>query len=614
MVLLDGPETPEEAAALRELLGLATTLSRESLLQLLRRSGGDVDVATAQLFAVTYGDEDHFSRYGSSEYQIEVADEEEFGGQWGGSPPVSREPTASDDQGLCCAHSDVNLDTDERPAAEVMAAERAEHSAVDLGSAYHRMSVCVGGLINDNATGMTSFLNEGIVYIDVPMLGGAVGNDGGIVVDLDLAVLDPSRFQEVLDSWLMDGLDCVDAGFEAEGMGGGEDSFDYGAAGEVAPSARMLRDGPVLRSDPAEFRAYLDALLNEDPATRAARIEQERLDEYLAQQLYAEELHAYEDQFQRTGTAGPHVAPAAGKPTPDRPGYKMTDAEYAAYVRTTGAPAAKRVGTVAVRPPPAPSAKYTPPSRISVTTTARGGNYVPRTVQIVLPPSVRVVGIQNITNRALERRFAEAALRLRQLGYDTRVDIAYHGTDAGASASIAQGGFIAPLGDQGRTLMRRSGNPGYFGNGIYLSPSPTFAQNYAAGGRLLVCNVLRGKSYRCSGMMMGAPLQTGYSSHVSPCGSEWIFFNAAQVLPVAVIHFGTASVANPAVLPALESDAVHDRTALALAAPAKESRVAPSVLQQHESSVAALTKLTGKRLSNRDRKLVNRAMKGQQQR
>lgn len=233
-------------------------------------------------------------------------------------------------------------------------------------------------------------------------------------------------------------------------------------------------------------------------------------------------------------------------------------------------------------------------------------------------------------NRSLEQRFAAAAAELRALGYPARVDLAYHGTDAGTSYKIAAGGFIAPRSSAGQNLGHRSGNSGFYGDGIYLSPSPNVAQGYAGGRRLLVCNVLRGTPYRCPGLMMGAELQKGYSSHESPDGREWVLFNAAQVLPVAVIHFGDQRVSYPKVLAPLQfndggagPDLADDEFALAR----QQQRYHTArqrafygydgrTTAQRRALVAAaaVKNAPAPHVSNRDRKMLNRAEKRGQQR
>jgi hypothetical protein len=116
--------------------------------------------------------------------------------------------------------------------------------------------------------------------------------------------------------------------------------------------------------------------------------------------------------------------------------------------------------------------------------------------------------------------------------------IGYHGTRPQNISSIVNKGLLVP----GSKGFEHATDPGFYGRGIYLSPDAGMSISYCrGGGSLIVCAVLMGKAYKCPGIMMGAKLKSGFDSHISPCGSELILFDAAQVLPLYVIHF-TASV------------------------------------------------------------------------
>jgi hypothetical protein len=57
--------------------------------------------------------------------------------------------------------------------------------------------------------------------------------------------------------------------------------------------------------------------------------------------------------------------------------------------------------------------------------------------------------------------------------------------------------------------------------------------------KLLLCKVMLGKPYKCPGMLTGKPLQTGFNSHISPCGQELIIFHSDQILPCYIVHYST---------------------------------------------------------------------------
>jgi hypothetical protein len=157
-------------------------------------------------------------------------------------------------------------------------------------------------------------------------------------------------------------------------------------------------------------------------------------------------------------------------------------------------------------------------------------------IRMRLPTYCTVLAIRHIDNPPLKRRFDLFCAELKkEQGVDPNVQLAFHGTSNQAVDAIADTGFKAPL-DNPR-LQHSSGNDGWYGNGIYLAPDPNTSFWYARGDRMLVCLVAMGKIYRCPGMMMGAHLQPGYTSHTSPGGNELVAYKSSQVLPIAIIIF-----------------------------------------------------------------------------
>jgi hypothetical protein len=201
-------------------------------------------------------------------------------------------------------------------------------------------------------------------------------------------------------------------------------------------------------------------------------------------------------------------------------------------------------------------------------------------IRMRLPTQCTVAAIRHIDNPTLKSRFNLFCSDLKKDGVETNVQLAFHGTSNEAVEAIAQTGFIAPL-DNSR-LQHSSGNDGWYGNGIYLAPDPNTSYWYARGDRMLVCLVAMGKIYRCPGMMMGAHLQPGYTSHTSPGGDELVAYKSSQVLPIAIILFDRQQAAPsftfmPAPLIATTTSAKHTREALDLKRLGAGSHVSNSV-------------------------------------
>jgi hypothetical protein len=49
--------------------------------------------------------------------------------------------------------------------------------------------------------------------------------------------------------------------------------------------------------------------------------------------------------------------------------------------------------------------------------------------------------------------------------------------------------------------------------------------------------------------MMGAPLQPGFDSHISPCGTELVIFDTDAILPCYVLHYKAGAVQLPKPVP-----------------------------------------------------------------
>ena len=114
--------------------------------------------------------------------------------------------------------------------------------------------------------------------------------------------------------------------------------------------------------------------------------------------------------------------------------------------------------------------------------------------------------------------------------------VAYHGTSSSRISSIVTRGLLIP--GQSSHVTRKTG-AGFYGDGIYASPDPAVSAGYAdsaSSKRLIVCSTILGRIFRCPDLMMDAPLQPGFDSHISPCGREYVLYDSAQILPVLVLQ------------------------------------------------------------------------------
>ena len=80
--------------------------------------------------------------------------------------------------------------------------------------------------------------------------------------------------------------------------------------------------------------------------------------------------------------------------------------------------------------------------------------------------------------------------------------------------------------------------PGWYGKGVYFSEYPRYSMNYIRdSSKLLLCQVLPGKVYRCRHIIQGESLRPGFDSHMSPDGKEVVVFNAHHILPSYIVHY-----------------------------------------------------------------------------
>ena len=126
-----------------------------------------------------------------------------------------------------------------------------------------------------------------------------------------------------------------------------------------------------------------------------------------------------------------------------------------------------------------------------------------------------------------------------KLGKDNlNIILAWHGTSSHNIKSIVENNFDL------RRLAQNTGNRGFYGAGIYFSEFARISANYGVERQLLLCKVILGKQFRVGTgqMMLGAPLQRGFDSHVvnlngQQYGQEVVIFDTDQILPCYIVHY-----------------------------------------------------------------------------
>lgn len=153
----------------------------------------------------------------------------------------------------------------------------------------------------------------------------------------------------------------------------------------------------------------------------------------------------------------------------------------------------------------------------------------------------RVLRVRKVRNHALKQKFEAKwkALKAKgRQGSELSEEWAFHSTKPTNIEGICQQ----------NVLMKKAGSTdsGYFGAGLYFSRHPDYTFIYGnqmkppiAGdrGTVLLFKVLLGRSKQLHNLQMGASLESGYDSHVSPKGFEWVLFDSDQCLPCYVIDW-----------------------------------------------------------------------------
>ncbi|CAH0030277.1 unnamed protein product [Clonostachys rhizophaga] len=202
----------------------------------------------------------------------------------------------------------------------------------------------------------------------------------------------------------------------------------------------------------------------------------------------------------------------------------------------------------------------------------------PKQVAALIPGEFRVVHVEQVLRTDLARDFEQfqssvrrklsrlphdqlrrhIPVELRSRRIEDMVDhlvkprLTFHGTQCQNVPSIVRHGFVAPGArnpEQGAAQKVRCGST--YGRGIYSSPSAAFSLTYSdgklvrdsnkefSGLKLIVCATIMGRPrvmFRDDEWRAEDKAWEGADSHVANGGMEYIVFDAAQIIPVYVVH------------------------------------------------------------------------------
>lgn len=144
-----------------------------------------------------------------------------------------------------------------------------------------------------------------------------------------------------------------------------------------------------------------------------------------------------------------------------------------------------------------------------------------------------------IVNFDLAVSFAERALREKSRLVPRLAGpwVVYHWTPSKNFKNIIYTNLQVP--DQKHILNQT--DDGFYGAGIYTSPSFLSFEDYAHGrGGCFLCLGLPGRQYRANERQdRGRPCRPNYETHTSPNREEWVFFASDQLLPCFLIDRAT---------------------------------------------------------------------------
>ncbi|CAF2070307.1 unnamed protein product [Rotaria magnacalcarata] len=150
--------------------------------------------------------------------------------------------------------------------------------------------------------------------------------------------------------------------------------------------------------------------------------------------------------------------------------------------------------------------------------------------------TAQVIKVEYVCNPILINKFNQARDELkRKRGENYSYPIlAFHGTAVTNIQPICDNGFKVP----GQDGFQHATDTGYYGRGTYFSEYPNYSMSYIKGStKLMLCQILQGKVYQCTQLIVGADLQDGFDSHCSPDKKELIIFRSDYILPQYIVHY-----------------------------------------------------------------------------
>ena len=145
----------------------------------------------------------------------------------------------------------------------------------------------------------------------------------------------------------------------------------------------------------------------------------------------------------------------------------------------------------------------------------------------------------SIVNLELARKFLTKYDAMKDNNRN-EIKICFHWSPLKNHQSIIKNNLLVPDGKK----VTHTTDTGYFGKGIYMSPDAKYAQAYAYNTtkKFFVCLSMPGKVFGAQYPRdLGIGLKQGYDSHSAPQRNnmEWVFFDPAQLLPVALVELNS---------------------------------------------------------------------------
>jgi len=146
--------------------------------------------------------------------------------------------------------------------------------------------------------------------------------------------------------------------------------------------------------------------------------------------------------------------------------------------------------------------------------------------------------VENIIQADLVPRFERKwqEMKTKYPNLDIEPKIAWHGTAETSVEGIRKQGLLVP---GKNNAVGHLNDSGWWGKGIYVSPTASYSVGYMRGNKgLFLVSVLLGRTLELQQheRMDGQPVKDGYDSHIAEYGQEYVLFDEAQVLPCYLIE------------------------------------------------------------------------------